>query len=75
MENTIHLTIERLNHEGRGVAQRIVYVSCNPTTFARDAGTLVHQQGYTLKAVGIVDMFPHTAHVESMALFERESGG
>jgi 23S rRNA (uracil1939-C5)-methyltransferase len=52
--------------------RRIVYVSCNPGTLARDAGLLVHQGGYTCEAAGAVNMFPHTAHVESMAVFERE---
>src|SRR4051812_22220495 len=50
--------------------QRIVYVSCNPATLARDAGLLVHQAGYRCVAAGAVNMFPHTAHVESMAVFE-----
>ena len=51
--------------------QRIVYVSCNPGTLARDAGLLVHRAGYRCVAAGMVNMFPHTAHVESMAVFER----
>ena len=50
---------------------RIVYVSCNPATLARDAGLLVHEAGYRCAAAGAVNMFPHTAHVESMAVFER----
>ena len=56
-------------HIGRFAAQRIVYVSCHPGTLARDAGRLVHEHGYALAAAGIVDMFPHTAHVESIAVF------
>ena len=51
--------------------RRIVYVSCHPGTLARDAKTLVHEHGFTLSRAGIMDMFPHTAHVESVAVFDR----
>jgi len=58
--------------DGWSPPRRIVYVSCNPSTLARDAGLLVHHAGYRCSAAGVVNMFPHTAHVESIAVFDRE---
>lgn len=59
---------EVVEHIGRIGPRRIVYVSCHPGTLARDAGTLVNEKGYRCEAAGIIDMFPHTSHVESIAV-------
>lgn len=63
--------IEVIKALGESAPARIVYVSCNPATLARDAAVLVHEKGYRLRGAGIASMFPHTSHVESIALFER----
>jgi 23S rRNA (uracil1939-C5)-methyltransferase len=67
--------LELLSAISASTARRIVYVSCNPETLARDAGILVNQHGFQLKGAGMMDMFPHTTHSEAIALFERESPG
>jgi 23S rRNA (uracil1939-C5)-methyltransferase len=56
---------------GRSGAGRVVYISCHPGSLARDAGILVREHGFQLAAAGVMDMFPHTTHVEAMAVFER----
>ncbi|MDD5365322.1 MAG: 23S rRNA (uracil(1939)-C(5))-methyltransferase RlmD [Gallionellaceae bacterium] len=66
--------VKSLPEDGSGPS-RIVYVSCSPATLARDAEVLVHVKGYRLRAAGVANMFPHTAHVESIALFEKQAAG
>jgi 23S rRNA (uracil1939-C5)-methyltransferase len=60
-----------LEYLPQATVARVVYVSCHPASLARDAQTLVARHGFRLAAAGVMDMFPHTAHVESIALFER----
>ena len=66
------LAMAELRESGRTefLPKRIVYVSCSPSTLARDAGILVHRAGYVMKKAGVVNMFPHTSHVESIGVFE-----
>jgi 23S rRNA (uracil1939-C5)-methyltransferase len=70
-QGAIEIVKSLASPSGQHAPQRIVYVSCDTATLARDAGVLVHLQGYRLAAAGIVNMFPHTAHVESITLFEK----
>ncbi len=63
--------VELVNSIGADGPLRIIYVSCNPATLARDAAILIKQKGYCLRGAGVVNMFPNTSHVESIALFER----
>lgn len=63
--------IEVVKSLGEGGPRRIVYISCDPATLARDAEVLVQVKGYRLAAAGVINMFPHTSHVESIALFEK----
>jgi 23S rRNA (uracil1939-C5)-methyltransferase len=57
-----------LSTVARLAPRRVLYISCHPGSLARDLEVLVHGHGFTLAAAGVVDMFPHTAHVESLAL-------
>jgi 23S rRNA (uracil1939-C5)-methyltransferase len=67
----VGVTPEMLAAIARLLPERVLYVSCHPGSLARDLGILVHEHGFTLQSAGVVDMFPHTAHVESMALLVR----
>jgi 23S rRNA (uracil1939-C5)-methyltransferase len=62
--------MEVLKHLPQRGPRRLVYVSCNPATLARDSEYLVNSRGYRLARIGVMDMFPHTNHVESIAVFE-----
>jgi 23S rRNA (uracil1939-C5)-methyltransferase len=62
--------MEVLKHLPQQGPRRMVYVSCNPATLARDSEYLVNSRGYRLTRIGVMDMFPHTNHVESIAVFE-----
>ena len=64
--------IELVKSLGANAPRRIVYVSCSPATLARDTAVLISQQGYRFRGAGVVNMFPNTSHVESIALFEKD---
>lgn len=68
------LAVARVLATAPAAPRRIVYVSCNPATLARDCAVLAHEGGWTLAAAGVVNMFPHTSHVESMVMLERPPG-
>ena len=65
------LAVARVLADKSAGPRRVVYVSCNPATLARDCAVLAHEGGWTLAAAGVVNMFPHTSHVESIAMLER----
>jgi 23S rRNA (uracil1939-C5)-methyltransferase len=62
---------EAVEQMSRWAARRVVYISCHPGSLARDAGILVQTQGYEMIAAGVMDMFPHTTHIEAIAVFEK----
>jgi 23S rRNA (uracil1939-C5)-methyltransferase len=65
------IAVARVLADAASKPRRIVYVSCNPSTLARDCAVLAHEGGWSLRAAGVVNMFPHTSHVESVAVLDR----